>query len=138
MTVVIALLLTVASATAIYLDVKRLTFVADSAAAAAARRVGPDTYYQGDVSAADSDSGAVPGALTDTAVHDAAVEDLAAQAALVTLEGVEVVQAYALDGDTAVVTLTARSRPPFLPWDILPSEGFEITATSTARVTAGP
>ncbi|MCL3778026.1 glycosyltransferase [Actinomyces sp. 186855] len=137
MAVVAALLLTVASVTAVYLDVKRLTSLADSAAAAAARSVGPDTYYQGAVSAAGSVTGAVPGALTDAAVSDAAAQDLASQSALVGLEGVELVQAHASGGDTAVVTLTARSRPPFLPWGVIPSEGFEITATSTARVTVG-
>lgn len=136
MAVVIALVLTVASVTAIYLDVKRLTFAADSAAAAAARSVSSDTYYQGDVSAPGSDS--VPGLLTDAAVRDVAVEDVAAQVGLVDLECVQVAQAYAEGGDTAVVTLTACSRPPFLPWGILPSEDFTITATSTARVTAGP
>lgn len=135
MAVVAALLLTVACVTAVYLDLKRLTSLADSAAAAAARGVGADTYYSGAVSSA----GAVPGALTDAAVGMAAAEDVSAQASLVGLEEVAVLQAHALGGDTAVVTLAARSRPPFLPWGVLPSEGFEITATSTARVVvAGP
>lgn len=133
--VVLALLLTVAAATEVYLDVKRLTSAADSAAAAAADGVGSGGYYVGTVSTSGSDTGAVPGALSDEAVREAAVQDVSTQEVLMQLEDVRVVEAYASGGDTAVVTLTARSRPSFLPWGIIPSEGFEITATSTARVT---
>ena len=133
--VVLALLLTVAAATEVYLDVKRLTSAADSAAAAAADGVGSGGYYVGTVSTSGSDTGPVPGALSDEAVREAAVQDVSTQEVLMQLEDVRVVESYASGGDTAVVTLTARSRPSFLPWGIIPSEGFEITATSTARVT---
>lgn len=135
--VVLGLLLTVAAATEVYLDVKRLTSAADSAAAAAADGVGSGGYYVGTVSTSGSDTGAVPGALSDEAVREAAVQDVTTQEVLMQLEDVQVVEAYAAGGDTAVVTLTARSRPSFLPWGIIPSEGFEITATSTARVMVG-
>jgi len=33
-----------------------------------------------------------------------------------------------------IVTLTAESRPPFLPWGAIPARGFTITATGSARV----
>lgn len=135
--VVLALLFTVAAATEVYLDVKRLTSAADSAAAAAANGVGSEGYYEGAVSAPGSDTGAVPGVLSDEAVREAAAQDLATQAVLMQIEDVQVVEAHAMGGDTAVVTLAARSRPSFLPWGIIPSEGFEITATSTARVMVG-
>ena len=46
-----------------------------------------------------------------------------------------VISARAADSQTAVVTLQARSRPPFLPWGIIPAEGFTITATGSARMT---
>lgn len=90
--VVAALVLVAASATAVHLDLKTLTSLADSAAAAAVDGVDEDGYYGG-------------------------------------------VEA---DGATAVVTLTARSRPPFLPWGVIPSQGFVITATGSARMTTAP
>ena len=64
-----------------------------------------------------------------------AAEDLSVQPAAARLEGVTIVSARAADSRTAVVTLQARSRPPFLPWGILPAEGFTITATGSARMT---
>ena len=45
------------------------------------------------------------------------------------------ISARAADNQTAVVTLQARSRPPFLPWGIVPADGFTITATGSARMT---
>ena len=66
----------------------------------------------------------------------AALEDLAAQPERP--ESVRVVRAVSPDGATAVVTLTARSRPPFLPWGVIPSQGFVITATGSARMTTAP
>ena len=86
-------------------------------------------YYGGD--ATDS----APGSLTDTGVRSKAAEDLSAQPTAARLEGVTIVSARAADSRTAVVTLQARSRPPFLPWAILPVEGFTITATGSARMT---
>ena len=78
---------------------------------------------------------AAPGALTDAAVSESAAADVSAQPAAARLEGVTIVSARAADAQTAVVTLQARSRPPFLPWGIVPAEGFTITATGSARMT---
>ena len=126
--VVLALLFVAASATAIYLDLKTLTSLADSAAAAGADSMEAHPYYGG---GATDDT---PGSLTDAGVGSKAAEDLSAQPAAARLEGVMIVNARAADSRTAVVTLRARSRPPFLPWGILPAEGFSITATGSARM----
>ena len=127
--VVFALLFVAASATAVYLDLKTLTSLADSAAAAGADSVEAHPYYGGGV------TDEAPGSLTDAGVGSRAAEDLSAQPAAARLEGVTIVSARAADSRTAVVTLQARSRPPFLPWGILPAEGFTITATGSARMT---
>ena len=127
--IVLAMLFVAASATAVYLDLKTLTSLADSAAAAGADSMDEHPYYGG--GATDT----VPGALSDAEVRSKAAEDLSAQPAAATLEGVMIVSARAADSRTAVVTLQARSRPPFLPWGILPAEGFTITATGSARMT---
>ena len=124
--VVLALLFVAASATAIYLDLKTLTSLADSAAADG---VDGSPYYGG------NGTDAAPGALTDAAVSESAAADVSAQPAAARLEGVTIVSARAADAQTAVVTLQARSRPPFLPWGIIPAEGFTITATGSARMT---
>ena len=86
-------------------------------------------YYAG--SATDT----APGSLTDAGVRSKAVEDLSSQPAAAKLEGATIISARAADSQTAVVTLQARSRPPFLPWGIVPAEGFTITATGSARMT---
>ena len=103
--------------------------LADSAAAAGADSVEAHPYYGGGV------TDEAPGSLTDAGVGSKAAEDLSAQPAAARLEGVTIVSARAADSRTAVVTLRARSRPPFLPWGILPAEGFTITATGSARMT---
>ena len=128
--VVAALVLVAASATAVHLDLKTLTSLADSAAAAAAGGVDEDGYFGG------AEADGAPGRLTDAVVRAAALEDLAAQPERP--ESVRVVRAVSPDGATAVVTLTARSRPPFLPWGVIPSQGFVITATGSARMTTAP
>ena len=127
--VVLALLFVAASATAVYLDLKTLTSLADSAAAAGADSVEAHPYYGGGV------TDDAPGSLTDAGVGRKAAEDLSAQPAADRLEGVTIVSARAADSRTAEVRLQARSRPPFLPWGILPAEGFTITATGSARMT---
>ena len=124
--VVAALVLVVAGATAVYLDLKTLTSLADSAAAAAAGGVDEDGYFGG------AEADGAPGRLTDAVVRAAALEDLAAQPERP--ESVQVTQAASPDG----ATLTARSRPPFLPWGVIPSRGFVITATGSARTTTAP
>lgn len=134
---VAALLLVVATATSVYLDLKHLTSLADSAAAAAADSVDYSSYYGSGVNPG------APGALTDQVVIETAQEDLGSQLRAQDgraggLSDVRISQAYAQDAGTAVVTLTARSQPPFLPWGILPSGGFTLTATGSAAVTSRP
>ena len=79
--------------------------------------------------------GAVPGTLTNAEVRSHAAVDVSSQPAAARLEGITIVSARAADSRTAEVRLQARSRPPFLPWGILPAEGFTITATGSARMT---
>ena len=126
---VLALLFVAASASAVYLDLKTLTSLADSAAAAGADGVDEDPYYEGD------GTDTAPAALTDAQVRIGAAADLSAQPTAVGPAGVTIVSARAADSRTAEVRLQARSRPPVLPWGILPAEGFTITATGSARMT---
>lgn len=127
--VVFALLFVAASATAVYLDLKTLTSLADSAAAAGAQSMDAHPYYGGD------GTDTAPGALTDAEVRSHAAADVSAQPAAARLTGITVISARAADSQTAVVTLQARSRPPFLPWGIIPAEGFTLTASGSARMT---
>ncbi|WP_235925283.1 MULTISPECIES: pilus assembly protein TadG-related protein [Actinomyces] len=134
--VVLALTLGIASVTSVYLDVKRLTAMADSAAVAGAGRIAPDGYYTGGPSAA-------PVAMDDASVRSAAVDDLVSQAEVGVasaggLSDVSVRDAHVEDGRVAVVTLSGHSRPPFLPWGVLPFEGFDISAAGSARTTTAP
>ena len=39
---------------------------------------------------------------------------------------------------TVVVALSARSRPPFLPWGVIPARGFTIRAAGSARAVVSP
>ncbi|RJF43171.1 glycosyltransferase [Actinomyces sp. 2119] len=155
---VLALLLVGTSATAVYLDTKTLTALADSAAAAGASGVEETSYYQGyregsqrrHRGSEDEDGEASSGAegsaaagqgpvvITTAGVEAAARADVAAQAAVAGLDGVQVVTAEAVDGSLAVVTLRARTRPLLPPWGILPKAGLTITATGSARVTTQP
>ena len=127
--VVLALVLVVASATAVHLDLKRLTALADSAAAAAADAAEPGAYYEGD-------GGALPG-LTGAGARAAAQADLGRQPAGGP-EGAEIADVEIMDSTTVVVTLSARSRPPFLPWGAIPSRGFIIRASGSARTLVAP
>ena len=143
MVVVLALILVVASATSVYLDLKRLTSMADQTAAAAAQSVDEAAYYaRGSTGAAGSSGGAVASGsagagsalvLSDTGVRAAAVDHLAGEEVSGGLSDLTLTRATAPDGTTAVVTLSAHSQPPFLPWGIVPSDGFTITATGSAR-----
>lgn len=133
--VVLALILVVASATSVYLDLKRLTSMADQAAAAAAQSVDEAAYYASGSTGSSESDGAVGSALvlSDAGVRTAAADHLAGEELSGGLSGVTLTRASASDGTTAVVTLSAHSQPPFLPWGIVPSDGFTITVTGSAR-----
>ncbi|WP_234415277.1 glycosyltransferase [Actinomyces sp. Marseille-P3109] len=87
--VVLALLFVAASATAIYLDLKTLTSLADSAAAAGADGLEEDSYYGG------NGTDTAPAALTDAQVRTNAAADLSAQPSAARLEGVTMISARA-------------------------------------------
>ena len=114
----------------VHLDLKTLTSLAYSAAAAAVDGMDEDGYFGG------VEAGGAPGRLTDAGVRAAALDDLGTQPERP--ESLQLRQAVSPDGVTAVVTLTARSRPPFLPWGVIPARGFTITATGSARVSTAP
>lgn len=141
--VALALILVIASATSVYLDLKRLTSMADQAAAAAAQSVDEAAYYASGSTGSTGSSGSNGDAgtalvLSGAGVRASAAEHLAGEELSGGLSGVTLTSAEAPDGATAVVTLTARSQPPFLPWGIIPADGFTITATGSARGATAP
>ena len=81
--------------------------------------------------------GALPG-LTGAGARAAAQADLGRQPAAGGLEGVQIAEVEVVDSTTVVVTLSARSRPPFLPWGAIPSRGFIIRASGSARTLVAP
>ena len=50
----------------------------------------------------------------------------------------EIADVEIVDSTTVVITLSARSRPPFLPWGVIPSRGFTIRAAGSARTVVAP
>ena len=122
----LTLVLVVASVSAIYLERKELLALADALAADAADAVDAERYY--------TDPGVDHLPLTDASVHAAVQEYLAAAPAAVTDE----FEAFAVvpptgtpDGSVAEVTLSARVRPPVLPWVLMPwADGFPIEVTA--------
>ncbi|WP_226921034.1 hypothetical protein [Georgenia subflava] len=134
---VIALVLVVASASAVHIERKRLLALADAVAADAADAVDEATYYgTGHEAGADPD-GPTRLPLSDASVR-AAVEDyLAAAPAPVTGEFARLRVAEPTgtpDGTTAEVTLTALARPALVPWVLVPwSDGITLRVTSNAR-----
>lgn len=124
--VVLALVLLVASVSSVYLDLKRLTGLADLAAASAVANVDQDQYFR-------------TGANADRPLDDAGVSqavDAYLQQARTEggLTGVEVVSATSPDGASVRVELRGHSQPPFLPWGVISAEGFTLRAQASARV----
>ncbi|ACQ81030.1 hypothetical protein Bcav_2785 [Beutenbergia cavernae DSM 12333] len=118
----LAMILVVASASAVYLERKALFALADAAAADAADAFDTDEYF-----------GAGEPALTDASVRTS-VEEFLASAPGVVVGDLEDLAAVgptgAADPTTAQVTLTARARPPFLPWALMPwADGIPLRVT---------
>ena len=82
--------------------------------------------------------GGAPPGLTEAGARAAAQADLGRQPAAGGLEGGEVAGVEIVDSATVVVTLSARSRPPFLPWGVIPARGFTIRAAGSARAVVSP
>ena len=118
----------VASAAAVHLDHKRLYNVADLLAAGAS-----------DATPLGRHLGTGGLGLTDEDVARTVAAELESYPFPDDLpEGLRVVEASSPDGRTARVTVTARSHPPLLSWFTHAfGDGFELTATSTARASTG-
>ena len=134
-TLVLALVLVVASASAVHIERKRLLALADGAAADAADAIDLAAYYA-------VPAGGAPGAVTRVPLSDASVQAAvqeylrASPPALVgEFERLRVAEPTGTpDGTTAQVTLNAIARPPLVPWALLPwSDGVALRVTSTAR-----
>ena len=83
-------------------------------------------------------AGRSPGLSPGPGRRAAAQADLGRQPAAGGLEGVEIADVEIVDSTTVVITLSARSRPPFLPWGVIPSRGFTIRAAGSARTVVAP
>lgn len=124
--VAVAMITVIASASAVYLDRKALLSLADGAAAFAASQIDADSYY-----------GASRLEVTDDSVRTSAQDFLQASPPGVTDAPDLAIGAPTGTPDgglTAQVTLTAVSRPAFLPWALAPwSDGIAMTVTVSAR-----
>mgnify|MGYP003494165595 CR=1 FL=1 len=121
----VALVAVIATASAVYLDRKALLSLADPTAASTARRIASESYF-----------GEGATALTDSSVRQNAEEFLAqAPPSLTDAPDLRIAAPTGSpDGQSAEVTLTALSRPAFLPWVLAPwSDGIAMTVTATAR-----
>ncbi|PWD52394.1 glycosyltransferase [Serinibacter arcticus] len=121
-----SLIAAIATASAVYLDRKALLSLADSTAAYAASQIDERSYYGGDDLA-----------VTDESVSASAADFLVqAPPSLTDAPGLQLADPTGTPdgGVTAEVTLTALSRPSFLPWVLAPwSEGIPMTVTASAR-----
>jgi len=128
-TIAIALLMVVASASAVHLERKRLLEVADAAALDAADALDGSVYYG-------SDAGrlvAVP--LTDGSVRTSVLAYLGRRGAASEFESLTVSEPTGTpDGSTAEVTLTTRVSLPLVGAALQPfSDGIALRATARAR-----
>ncbi len=130
--IAIALVLVVASASAVHLERKRLLGAADGAALDAADEVDAEAYFGTGV-----EPGSVP--LTDASVRARVDEYLSRRGAQTEFGNLTVgPQTGSQDGQTAEVTLYARVDPPFLGWALQGfSDGVLLHATARARVDTG-
>lgn len=124
--VVLALVLVLASVAALYLERKQLFDLADAMAADAADAIDETEYFLGPDESTLSDASV---AASVSAYLDQAPAQVADQ-----FEQLRVVSATSPDGRIARVHLSARARPPLIPWVLIPwSDGFTIEAVSAAR-----
>lgn len=130
--VVCLLLVTVVvSASAVHLERKRLTALADSLALAAADQVDTDDYFRG--TAPDPVTGGAVH-LTDATVAAAVTAHLAAWPSDALPDAVVVESSGTPDGRTAEVRLRAVVRPALLTWVLAPwSDGVTVHARASAR-----
>ena len=125
--VAVALVFTFATITQMQIERKRLLALTDAAALHAASAIDESQYF------------ATPGAdipLTDTSVRHA-VEDFLTRLPAGQHSRLHRLQldspTSAIGGETAQVTLSALVRPGYIPWSVVPSEGFRLEVTSAAR-----
>ena len=126
----VLLLTAVVSVSAVHLDRKRLLALADLTALASADALDEAAYYSPDRPAVREGESSL--LLTESSVHQAAVDYLATAVPAGRLEGVRLVST-SLDGPTVTVTLHAVTRPVLLstvtaPW----SDGIDLTVTASA------
>lgn len=128
----IALILTVASATALHVERTRLAQLADEVALQAADAMDVAAYYAGDAPRP-TDEAAL--GLSEARALAAAESHLGPAARRLGLEQARIVGVEVRDGHTVVVTVSAVAHPLFgvdalIPW----AHGVVITATASARV----
>ncbi|HEY3437881.1 MAG TPA: hypothetical protein VGK35_09355 [Actinotalea sp.] len=120
----------VVSATSIHLERKRLLALADLTALAAADTLDADSYYSGE----GRDLDTPPVVLTPSGVRATVEDRLQAAPEATRFEDLTVLTATTPDGRTAVVSLGAPARPPFLTWVLAPwSDGVALEVTARAR-----
>ncbi|MGC0249667.1 pilus assembly protein TadG-related protein [Pseudactinotalea sp. Z1748] len=128
--VTLALVLVVASVSHLHIERKRLWNLADSLAAGAADATDVGRWY---------DTGGTDGlVLTDASVSEAVGDQLAATPEVVADSFIDfrVVSVSAVDDQTVEVILSARARPPLVPWVLVPwQDGFTVEVTSRAHAT---
>ena len=136
--IALALVLVIASASAVHLERKSLLALAEGAALDAADAVDLDLFYGPDALTDSPEersfAGLVP--LSDDGVREAVVEHLRTAPAAEGMAALAIGEPTGSpDGRSAQVTLVALARPPFVPWVLVGwSEGIALRVTAAARV----
>lgn len=127
--ITLALVLVIISVSALYIERKRLLALADALAADAADAADVEVWYE--------TAGADGLVLTDASVQGAVTDYLAVAPGALTDRFNEFAVAAPTgspDGQIAEVTLSARVRPPLVPWVLTPwRDGFVIEVTAQGR-----
>ncbi len=125
--ITLALVLVVATVSHLHIERKRLWSLADALAAGAADAADLDVWYR---------SGGADGlVLSDASVREAVAAQLEATPGAVTGSFPDLAwSASSPDGERVDVTLSATSRPPFVPWVLIPwRDGILIEVTAQAQ-----